>query len=68
MKKIFALIGFVICLVLLIGLVGMIGANMEMNDVSIIIFSFKNVFLGMLKVSPLLLVLSFLIILYKEVK
>ncbi len=51
---------------LCLGIIGVIGANIEFVDVTINVLTFKNVFLGIIKLSPLLLLVSFIVLIFQK--
>lgn len=62
----------ILSLVLLISIsliiVGTIGANIEFSEVSLQVLSIKNLFLGMIKLMPLIFIISIIFLIYKHLE
>ena len=67
-KNLLSYLGMTLLAIACVGMIGLIGANIEMADASIKVFQFKNIFLGVMKIAPLLLFSSFTFLIYQRIK
>jgi len=66
MKRIMMLLTLVSLVAISLFFLGIIGANLNFDQISIEVLSFKNLFLGITKIMPLILLTGFIMIIQKE--
>lgn len=68
MKRIILIITLVLLVVMSLVFIGFIGANLNFDELSIEVISFKHLFLGITKIVPLIFFVGSIMLIQKEIK
>jgi len=66
MKRIILIIALGLLVALSLLILGTIGANINFEGITLNVLNFKNLFLGMTKIVPLILFIGFIILIQRE--